>query len=210
MTRADCRRTHRVRKIAIPAFVLFHFWALIAWIIPPYSDMIAKSLRADRPAGRLERQIFEAFTVTDNGSLSVLARNYIDLLGAHQYWDFFAPASPRVHRYLSVCSNIRESPENGTIDCIEPLYRSFEGNLDNAARSGQSRRSRSFRLVENLLRLHRADLMNAFTQYWLHQRNSGATGTAFLLLHEFTLPAAGPNLASVTRRRDEVIWIVPN
>ncbi len=209
MTRANFRMADRTRKIAIPAFVLFHFWALIAWIIPPYSDMVAKAPRTDSPIGRLERQIVKALTAKDGGVVSVLARNYIDLIGAHQYWDFFAPDSPRVHRYLSVCSNIRESPEIGTMDCIEPLYQSFEGNLNNAAQLYQPRRSRSFRLVENLLRLPRPDLMNAFTLHW-HQRKSDATGTAFLLVHEFTLQAGSPSLVFANKRRDEVVWIVPD
>ena len=34
-----------------------------------------------------------------------------------QYWDFFAPQSPRFHQYLSVCDSIITYPEQGKISC---------------------------------------------------------------------------------------------
>jgi hypothetical protein len=153
-------------------FVLLHFCALVAWIIPPYSGMIANSPHADSPARRLEQRLFAALSNAGGETRSFLTANYIDFLGAHQYWDFFAPETPRIHRYLEVCSEILESSDERRIQCINPLYRSFDGEIDQATHPHHGKRSRSFRLVENLYRLHRPDLLNAFTLYWRHKGSS--------------------------------------
>ncbi|MGH8553180.1 MAG: hypothetical protein ACRERS_07780 [Methylococcales bacterium] len=136
-----------------------------------------------------------------------MIRNYIDLLGAHQYWDFFAPQTPRIHRYLSVCGDILEASEHGRIECINPLYQSFAGDVDNVAQPHRGNRSRAFRLVENLFRLRHPVLLNAFTLYWAHKKYHTEPRTAFLLLHEFTLQPGGRNTKSARVWRDELIWI---
>lgn len=195
----------RIRRIAIPAFVILHFAALTLWILTPYSEIIARSPLADNPVGRWEQDFFEWLNRQNHGIGSALAQNYVDWIGAHQYWDFFAPSIPRVHRYLSVCAEIREIPERPRINCLEPLYQSFQGNRANAARPHQGEGSRSFRLVENLWRLNRPDLWDAFTSYWRAQRDPGPEH-AFLLLHEFTLQAGTADFEG----EDKLIWMTPD
>ncbi len=209
MIRPGSRLLDRCRKAGISVFVLFHFWALIVWMIPPYSGMISDSPYPGSLAGRLERSLFYTLVPQDGGAASMLARHYIDLSGAYQYWDFFAPVPPRIHRYLQVCTKLLESPDKGRIGCIEPWYRSFDGDVDHAVRPHRGSRSRSFRLVENLIRLHRPDLLNAFTLYWRHKKPRDDKGQSFLLLHEFSLQPGRSESESATGRRDELIWIAP-
>ncbi|MCI0655210.1 MAG: hypothetical protein L0Y39_12135 [Methylococcaceae bacterium] len=195
------------RKATISAFILFHFCALMLWILPPYSEMIAKAPHTGSPVRQFEPHLFAALTAPDDGPVSNLVGNYIDILGAYQYWDFFAPETPRIHRYLSVCTDIFDAFEPGRIECINPLYQSYEGDVDHAAQAHHGNRSRSFRLVENQFRLKRPDLLNAFTRYWLHKKYPDQPRTAFLLLHEFTLQPGSRDTKSESRRRDELIWI---
>ncbi|MGR9106149.1 MAG: hypothetical protein ACU843_04370 [Gammaproteobacteria bacterium] len=207
------RRVPRIlegcRKTAISIFVLFHFSAVILWIIPPYSEMIEQFTTADSLAGRLERGLMATLPMRGTEFGSRLIDAYIDLIGAHQYWDFFAPEIPRVHRYLSVCSSVQDLPETEGIACIGPLYRSFEGPVEDAARPHQGKRSRSYRLVENLMRLHRPELFEAFTMYWRKKQDPDAAGSTFLLLHEYTLQPGKRDVEQANKHRDEVIWIAP-
>lgn len=209
MKRTGSNTPKRIRKAAISAFILIHFWAVTIWIIPPYSEMIEKSTYADSPAGQFEQKLAALLTGADGEFGSILARNYVDLIGAHQYWDFFAPDAPLFHRYLSVCSDILESKGTTRIECINPLYQSFAGDLDHVTQSHHGDRSRSFRLVENLLRLKRMDLLNAFTRYWSQKKYPDESRTAFLLLHEFSLQPGRPEPESGSTRRDELIWFAP-
>ncbi|MGH8553415.1 MAG: hypothetical protein ACRERS_08975, partial [Methylococcales bacterium] len=157
------------------------------WIIPPYSEMIENAPLANSPVGLLERRLFRSLTPDASGFGARRVRNYIDWLGAHQYWDFFAPEIPRVHRYLEVCSDILEISESQRIECIDPLYQSFDGTIDQAELPHRGNASRSCRLVENPIRLNRPDLLDAFTRYWSHRKFPNESRTTFLLLHEFTL-----------------------
>jgi hypothetical protein len=210
MIRLDSGKRDRYRKGAISALILFHFCALTLWILPPYSEMIAHSAHAGTLPGRFEQMISHALTPRDGGPVSILSRTYVDLFGLHQYWDFFAPGSVRIHRYLSVCAEIRESPAGKIIECIEPVYQSFDGGVEDAAKPHHGNRSRSFRLVENLIRLNRPDLLDAFSLYWQKKRQPEKDGTVYLVLHEFTLRAGRGNPASRIARRDELIWIAPD
>lgn len=202
------RAWNRSRKALIAGFVWIHFAAVIAWILPPYSEMVANSAHADHLAGRIEKRLFTLLSPKAEGPISGFVQSYVNVLGAHQYWDFFAPEIPRIHRYLEVCTEILESPNDGRIQCIGPLYQSFEGKIDQAAQPHRGKQSRSFRLVENLYRLHRPDLLNAFTLYWRRKNKSERNARSYLVLHEFML---GPGSRdSMPGRRDELLWIAPD
>ncbi|MGH8548021.1 MAG: hypothetical protein ACRERU_05375 [Methylococcales bacterium] len=205
------RKSYRFqcRKAAISVFVILHFCALIVWMIPPYAGMVIDSPHAGSLTVRIEQRLFRALAPDDGGVVAILTRNYIDLLGAYQYWDFFAPDTPRIHRYLSVCTDILESRDKRHIECLDPVYQSFEGNIEDAAHAHHGNRSRAFRLVENLFRLRRPDLMNAFTLYWRHQKHFDAAGRSYLLLHEFTLRPDSLDAKSTSGSRDELIWVAP-
>ena len=204
----------RYRKIAISVFIAFHFWAIITWVISPYSNLIMTEPESDHEsdhfAGRFEKRIFTVIRAPENGFVSRLVGDYVNLIGAYQYWDFFAPHSARIHRYLSICRTIKEYPEDARIDCIEPIYRSFDGNPEHLEQSHDGKRSRSFRLVENLLRLHRAEFLDAFMLYWRPEHLARDFEPDYLLLHEFTLWPDGIHAKQTSNRRDEVIWILPN
>ena len=202
--------TEAYRKIGISVFILFHFWALTIWVLSPYSSMVLAGPEINHPAGRIEKPIFKTLRAREDGVVSQLIGHYVNLIGAHQYWDFFAPHSARIHRYLSICREIREYPDGARIDCIEPIYRSFDGHPENLIHSHDGYRSRSYRLVENLLGVRRTDLFDALLLYWRRQQIPSDSGTAYLLLHEFTLWPDGIHANRTNKRRDELIWIVPN
>lgn len=195
------------RTVVISAFVILHFCALVAWIAPPYAAMMDSTLDANSATRRFEHMLFAALRPKNGEVVSNLLRKYIDFLGVYQYWDFFAPTAPRIHRYLSVCGEILMSSENRHIKCLDPLYQSFDGNLNKTAESHRGERSRSFRLVENLVRLDRPDLMDAFTMYWRNKQHRDQTKRTFLLLHEYTLYPGSPNVEREILRRDELIWV---
>ena len=209
LDRPNSQKITHCRILVISTFVILHFCALIAWIALPYSGMMDSAPHADSPARSIEKILFDALRPKDGGTVSNLLRKYVDFLGAYQYWDFFAPLALRVHRYLSVCGEILESSGNRQIKCMDPLYQSFDGKLGEAAKSHHGDRSRSFRLVENLVRLDRPDLLDAFTMYWRNKKQRDNSERTFLLLHEYTLTPGVPNARSETQGRDELIWVSP-
>lgn len=171
--------------------------------------MMDNSPNSGNPARRFERLFFNVLNPNNNKPLTKFLRNYVDFLGAHQYWDFFAPDTPIIHRYLSVCDEIHESLEKPLIQCLKPLYQSYNGSLDDAGRSHHGERSRSFRLVENIFRLDQPELLAAFTEYWRNKMPGRASISTFLLLHEYTLYPGLAEKSLKTSRRDELIWVSP-
>ena len=67
------------KNTLIVVFCVFHMTAIAWWTLP--------------------------LSLNNNNPLTHLLSAYIDLTGNQQYWDFFAPQSPKYHQYLSVCSN---------------------------------------------------------------------------------------------------------
>jgi hypothetical protein len=199
-----------LRTAAISTFVPLHFIFIILWILPPYSQL----LEADKQTTGAARRIGAAIgTFLINERLRPLhkaVRAYVDLVGAHQYWDFFAPDVPRTHHYLRVCSGIRETSRPKRIDCTETLYQSYHGELDQVIGPHRGRDSRPFRLIESLIRLHRPKLLDAFTSHWQSGENGNHRGRLFLLLHEFGLAPVGKKESNDTSRQDEVLWITPD
>jgi hypothetical protein len=65
----------------------------------------------------LEARLFKWMMLDENSWAYSFLQNYIDVTGSQQYWDFFAPQSPRLHQYLSVCDSIIAYPDQGKIAC---------------------------------------------------------------------------------------------
>ncbi len=201
-----------LRKAAISLFFVLHIGALIFWVFPPYSDLVLDEQNGRDSVLNIEQPIFSWFKNSQNHPIPSLLNAYIDLIGAHQYWDFFAPEAPTVHRYLRVCSEIIVKPGDDWIGCINPLYKSYDGSLLAAIRSFDGARSRSFRLTENLVRLQRQDLFESFARYWWNQntKREGVRNTEiFLVLTEYPLHPQKSLLPLQYGRKDTVVWIYP-
>lgn len=199
-----------LRKTAISLFVLFHFGALMFWVFPPYADMVLRNSNPAGVVGNYERILFSWFEQSEGHLFRRILNGYIDYLGAHQYWDFFAPEAPVVHRYLRVCEKIIEQPDDSRVDCVNPLYKSFDGTLVQAIQSYNGRRSRSFRLTENLIGLQRQDFFESFTRYWWNQNaqaKDNRSSQAYLILTEYPLHPRSRTLNVQYGRQDTVVWI---
>ena len=201
-----------MRKTAISLFFVFHLSALILWVFPSYSDLVLEEQNGSGSIRKLERDIFSWFKNSQNDAIPRALNAYIDFIGAHQYWDFFAPEAPTVHRYLRVCPEIIAKPGDDKIGCINPLYKSYDGTLLEAIRSFDGGRSRSFRLTENLIRFQREDLFKSFTRYWWNEntRINGLRSTqVFLVLTEYPLHPQNSSPPHQNGRKDTVVWISP-
>ena len=201
-----------LRKTAISLFFVLHTSALIFWVFPPYSDLVLDEQNERGFVLDIEQYIFSWFKNSQNHTIPSLLNTYVDLTGAHQYWDFFAPEAPTVHRYLRVCPEIIVMPGDDRIDCIKPLYKSYDGTLLETIRSFNGARSRSFRLTENLVRLQRQDLFESFTGYWWNENTKQKRvryKQVFLVLTEYPLhPKTFPPRPEYGRK-DTVVWIIP-
>ena len=208
-----------LRKIAISLFFVLHTSALILWVFPPYSDLVLDEQNGRGFVPNIEQHIFSWFKNSQNHAFPGLLNAYVDLIGAHQYWDFFAPEVPKVHRYLRVCPEIIVVLDDDRIGCINPLYKSYDGTLFEAIHSFNGARSRSFRLTENLVRLQRQDLFESFTRYWWNEKTNQKKvryNQVFLVLTEYPLVLTEYPLHPKTfspppeyGRKDSVVWITP-
>ncbi len=197
----------RIRKGTIVTFIIFHLIALIFWVFPPYSAAVLDEPKPNDIIPLLERHLFSGLQHLQTTATPRLFNAYIDLIGMHQYWDFFAPNAPTQHRYLRVCKSITQHPESNLIDCGTLLYKSYHGKLADTIKPHLGRRSRSFRLTENLTHLRRADLLEAFTRHWTlpDQQNP----EIYLVVSEFALNINQENDNDTPQRYDEVIWLWP-
>jgi hypothetical protein len=191
-----------VKKLLIPAFCLFHIIAISWWTLPhSFGGMVV----GDDDYGVLGTNLFKGMTLDNSPALSAVLQKYIDLTGSQQYWDFFAPHSPKYHQYLSVCASVAISPESGLISCNDaPTF----SNLDMGFNYLGSDRSRLYRLTENLIKLEDPALLKAFTQYYRpHRRNNASRTQALLVLHQFELHFALKDFSKPGYRMDRLIWV---
>ena len=196
-----------LRRTAIGVFVLFHFAALIFWVFPPYAPMIQNEPQSGNPLKQFERQVFDNLQQLQKKPVPQLFRVYIDFIGMHQYWDFFAPSAPKVHRYLRVCGSITQETASDQIECPILFYKSYNGCLRESTKPHLGHNSRSYRFTENLLLLQRDDLFQAFTGYW--GTHHSTTPESYLIVSEFILAPGRQRTQLEPKRRDEVIWIWP-
>lgn len=201
-----------MKKFLIPLFCLLHMFAIFWWTLPHSFGGI---VLAENDRNALETKLFKGMMLDGFPGLIVILESYIDVTGSQQYWDFFAPHSPKYHQYLSVCGSVINDPELGKIMCKDKL--SFS-NLDDELNpnvvkfkvfGGDS--SRIYRLTENLANLEDASLLKPFMQYYLRQQhNKLANNTpVYLVLHQFELNSELKDLPKAGYRMDKVLLTIP-
>lgn len=199
-----------MKKFLVPAFCILHIVAIFWWTVP---HSLGGMVLANTGQGTLEARLFKWMMLDDLPRVNALLQQYIDVTGSQQYWDFFAPQSPKFHQYLSVCRSIITYPEQGKIVCKDkPLFSNLDGDLDNNSRAFKrfgSDRSRLYRLTENLVNLEAPLLLEAFTQYYQTQHHGKVVGSspAQLVLHQFELHPELKDLPKTGYRMDKLLWV---
>lgn len=166
-------------KRLIPFFCLFHMAAIFWWTLPHSFGGVTIS----DSEYTTETVLLNKLAVDDKHWMQSLLQGYIDVTGSQQYWDFFAPQSPRFHQYLSVCNGISTYPEQERISCEgKPLFSNLEENIKGFKHFGNDR-SRLYRLSENLINLEEPLLLQKFTQYYqTHHRKKITENTPAQLI----------------------------
>ena len=197
-----------MKKLFIPALCLLHMTAIFWWALPhSFGGMVV----ANAGQNTLEARLFKRMMLNDNSWAYSFFKNYINVTGSQQYWDFFAPQSPKFHQYLSVCDSIIAYPAQGKIACKgQALFSNLNNDFETFKRFG-SDRSRWYRLTENLVNLEEPQLQEAFTQYYrTHQRSYVAdSAPAQLVLHQFELYPGLKDLPKSGYRMDKILWATP-
>ena len=197
-----------MKKLFIPAFCLLHMTAIFWWALPhSFGDMVM----ANAGQGTLKVRLINWMMIEDSSWVKAFLQDYIDVTGSQQYWDFFAPQSPKYHHYLSVCDSIVAYPEQGKIACKrQALFSNLNDGFETFKPFG-SDRSRWYRLTENLVNLENPLLLETFAQYYrTHQRSNVAESTAVqLVLHQFELHPVLKDLPKAGYRMDKLLWITP-
>ena len=197
-----------MKKLIIPAFCLLHLAAIFWWTLPhSFGGMVV----ANAGQSTLEARLFKWMMLDDNSWAYSFFKNYINVTGSQQYWDFFAPQSPKFHQYLSVCDSIIAYPAQGKIACKgQALFSNLNDDFETFQCFG-SDRSRLYRLTENLANLEEPLLLEAFTQYYrTHQRSYVAdSAPAQLVLHQFELYPGLKDLPKSGYRMDKLLWATP-
>jgi hypothetical protein len=191
-----------VKKLLIPIFCLFHISAIFWWTLPhSFGGM-------DLPGSEqrtVEAKLLNIAMLDDYPRVTTILQKYIDATGNQQYWDFFAPHSPKYHQYMSVCHLVIADPEQGKISCNGKAY--FSNLDDNFQRFG-SDRSRLYRLTENLAKLESPQLSEAFVHYYQNHdpEKTADNKPAQLVLHQFELHPELKDLPKSGYRMDKLIW----
>ena len=195
-----------MKKMFIPAFCLLHMAAIFWWTLPhSFGGMVVANARQ----ATLETRLFKWMMLDDNSWAYSFFKNYINVTGSQQYWDFFAPQSPKFHQYLYVCDSIIAYPAQGKIACKgQALFSNLNDDFETFQCFG-SDRSRLYRLTENLVNLEEPQLQEAFTHYYrTHQRSYVAdSAPAQLVLHQFELHPGLKDLPKAGYRMDKLLWV---
>lgn len=197
-----------IKKWLLTLFCLFHMLALSWWTLP--HGFGAMVLSEAKPQA-LEYKLFKQLDRLETTGLPSVFEAYINLTGSQQYWDFFAPNSPRFHQYLSLCPAIAAYPEQGNISCQGKPW--FSSLPDDAAkfRLFGSDRSRLYRLTENLINLDDSGLLTAFAKYYRSRKLKKADSNvpAYLIAHQFELHPELSDLAKAGYREDKLLLTLP-
>jgi hypothetical protein len=191
---------------------LLHMIAIFWWTLPhSFGGMVL----AENDRDTFETRLFKGLILEDFPKLTATLEKYIDATGSQQYWDFFAPYSPRYHQYLSVCGPVIQDAEQGKITCKDkPLFSNLDSDLNNNLVKFKvfgSDGSRVYRLTENLAKLEDAALLKKFAQYYgVDQQNKPAISTpVHLVLHQFELHPELKDLPNAGYRMDKVLLVLP-
>ncbi len=119
-----------IKKIGLPLLCLLQMSAIFWWTLPhSFGGMIAE----ESDQSTIEAQLFKWLSFPEESWGSHLLTQVIDVTGSQQYWDFFAPQSPKFHQYLSVCNELNlDKLRSGAITCKGPILFS---NLKNSFKS---------------------------------------------------------------------------
>ncbi len=193
-----------IKKIVIPVFCVFHMTAIAWWTLPrSFAGMVAENHNQIT----LETNLFKWFNFTEKNWPSIILTRYIDITASQQYWDFFAPQSPKFHQYLSVCSSLDTDKSSEEINCAgATLFSNLKPNMDTYAFFSSS--SRYYRLTETLINQNNPELFKAFTHYYLtHQANNFSNkSSSQLVLHQFELYPDLKELSKAGYRTDTILW----
>ena len=169
------------KNTLIVVFCVFHMTAIAWWTLP--------------------------LSLNNNNPLTHLLSAYIDLTGNQQYWDFFAPQSPKYHQYLSVCNSLDTDKTTGEINCAgTALFSNLKHNDE--PYSVFSNTSRYYRLTETLINQNNPDLFKAFAQYYsTHQADTVTHPSATQLVgHQYELYPDLKDLPHAGYRTDTILW----
>jgi hypothetical protein len=205
-------QSESMKKYLIPVFCLLHMAAIFWWTLPhSFGGMVL----TEDDQNTFEAKLFKGMMLDDFAGLSAMLEKYIDVTGSQQYWDFFAPHSPKYHQYLSVCGSVVNDSEQGKIMCKDkPLFSNLDDDLSKNAvnfRFFGSDRSRLYRLTENLANLEDPNLLKAFVNYYQsHQYKAASINeSAQLVLHQFELHPELKDLPKAGYRMDKVLLALP-
>jgi hypothetical protein len=205
-------KSNRLCQQLIISFCLLHMIAISWWTLPhSFSGMVF----ANANNSSFEAKLFQIVSLDGYPGVTNLLQKYIDLTGSQQYWDFFAPHSPKFHQYLSVCHSVVADPQQGKITCKDkPLFSNLDDNLDKNSAMFKvfgSDRSRLYRLTENLANLDDPELLKAFASYFQsHQLGKvNVSQPAQLVLHRFELHPELKDLPKAGYRMDKVLLALP-
>lgn len=170
-------------RIVVPWLCVLYMLTIFWWTVPRNFETLQYDEHYDStPLFAGETSLLNALTPAEKSPLRLILNYVIDLTGSQQYWEFFAPASPKFHQYLSVCAEVIRHPERGQIICSsKPLFSNFTFAFK-GFNFLQVDDSRLYRLTENLTGLNNPLLLKAFKHYY-QTRNT----PPFMLLHQFEL-----------------------
>ncbi len=176
--------------------------AIFWWTLPhSFGEMVLVS----NEQNTIETKLLKWLMLDDNPRVTALLNGYIDFTGSQQYWDFFAPQSPKFHQYLSVCNGIITYPEQERISCKgKPLFSNLDENITGFKRFG-SDRSRLYRLTENLVNLDDPHLLARFARYYQTHQTTNSPSTQ-LVLHQFELHPELNDLPKAGYRMDKLLF----
>jgi len=193
-----------IKKFFIPVLCLLHMTALFWWTLPhSFQGMIAEDIQQTT----IEAKIFKWLGFAENTWPALFLNHYIDITASQQYWDFFAPQSPRFHQYLSVCNAINTDNKSGEISCKgSVLFSNLKSDFDTFKLFSNS--SRYYRLTETLINLNDPELLQAFTKYYQSHPSQGFSNNVSvqLLVHQFEMY---PDLKEIPKsgyRIDKILW----
>jgi hypothetical protein len=186
--------------VLIPLLCLWYLTALLWWTLP-YS--LGNDLFTGDAASISESRMVSALRLDQAPWLQAALSATIDATGSQQYWDFFAPRSPRFHQYLSVCRPADAQPDPETIACDgAPRFSNFQPDFAQFKAVGRDQ-SRWYRLTETLIYHRDPKLLAAFTRYY------AADAATVLISHQFELRPELPGLVHSGYRTDQRLWTQP-
>ena len=174
----------------VAALCVLHMLAILWWTVPQHFPALQADGAYDAtPVFDLEQPLLDAARLDlDSAGYRVL-RAYIGLTASEQNWDFFAPAAPHFHQYLSVCAAVKVGVLPEQLQCVgatgfSTLQFGFKGWAWGVADD-----SRWYRLTENLLGLNDTALLRAFSRYYQSPGmiNDSTGHKPVLIMHQFEL-----------------------